>query len=76
MEEEPLKDGEILLIIDTSEWYSRYAECFSAEQVARLLKQKYWNHQLLLQDQKPKIPIGAIYKTTYEEDEARWKYMQ
>ena len=30
MEEEPLEDGEILLIIDASERYSRYAECFSA----------------------------------------------
>ena len=27
MEEEPLEDGEILLIIDASERYSRYAQC-------------------------------------------------
>ena len=30
MEEEPLEDGEILLIIDGSEQYSRYAQWFSA----------------------------------------------
>ena len=36
MEEEPLEDGEILLIIEASEQYSRCAQCFSAEQVARL----------------------------------------
>ena len=31
MEEEPLENSEILLIIDTSERYSRYSQCFSAE---------------------------------------------
>ena len=40
MEEEPLEDGEILLIIDASEQYSRYAACFSAEQAARLPEHK------------------------------------
>ena len=44
MEEEPLEDSKILLIIDTSEQYSRYAQCFSAEQAARLLKHKSWDH--------------------------------
>ena len=34
--EEPLQDGEILLIIDTRERYSHCTECFSAEQAARL----------------------------------------
>ena len=40
MEEEPLEDGEILLIIDASERYSRYALCFSTEQAARLPEHK------------------------------------
>ena len=31
IEEEPLEDGEILLIIDASAQYSRYAQCVSAE---------------------------------------------
>src|SRR5437588_12741786 len=35
LEDEPLEDGEILLIIDASERYSRYAQCFSAQQAAR-----------------------------------------
>ena len=40
-EEETLEDGEILLIIDAREQYSRYAKCFSAEQAARLSKHKF-----------------------------------
>ena len=48
MEEEPLKDVEILLIIDASELYSHYAQCFSTEQAARLPEHKSWNHQILL----------------------------
>ena len=36
LEEEPLEDGEMLLIIDASERYSRYAQCLSAEQAAIL----------------------------------------
>ena len=44
MEEEALEDGEILLIIDASEGYSRYAQCFSAEQAARLPEHKFWDH--------------------------------
>ena len=66
MEEELLEDGEILLIIDATERYSRYAQCFSAEQVARLPEHKSWDHQIPLQDRKAKIPTGAIYKTTWE----------
>ena len=31
---EPLEDGEIVLIIDASERYSRYAICFSSQQAA------------------------------------------
>ena len=30
MGEEPLEDGEMLLIMDAREGYSRYAQCFSA----------------------------------------------
>ena len=40
IEEEPLKDGEILLILDASEECSCYAEYFSAEQAARLPEHK------------------------------------
>ena len=40
MEEEPLEDGEILLIIDTSERYSRYTQCFFTKQAARLPEHK------------------------------------
>ena len=75
MKEKPLEDGKILLIIDTSERYSRYTQCFSAEQAARLSEHKSWNHQISLQDPNAKIPTGAIYKTTCEEDEALRKYL-
>ena len=68
MEEEPLEDGEILLIIDASERCSRYAQCFSAEQAARLPEHKSCDHQIPLHDPNAKIPTGAIYKTTCEED--------
>ena len=40
IEEEPLEDGEMLLIIDASERYSHYAQCISAEQAARLPEHK------------------------------------
>ena len=76
MKEEPLEDGEILLNIDASERYSRYAEWFSARQAARLPEHKSWNHQIPLQDPKAKIPTVAIYKTTWEEDKALRKYLQ
>ena len=75
MEEEPLEDSEILLIIDASERYSCYAQCFSAEQAARLPEHKSWNHRIPLQNPNTKIPTGAIYKTTCEEDEALHKYL-
>ena len=64
IEEEPLEDGEILLIIDVSERCSHYAQYFSAEQAARLAEHKPWDHQISLQDMHVKIPTGAIYKTT------------
>ena len=40
LEEEPLEDGEMLQIIDASERYSRYAQCVSAAQAARLPEHK------------------------------------
>ena len=64
MEEEPVEDGKIFLMIDASERYSRYAKCFPAEQAARLPEHKSWDHQIPLQVQNAKIPTGAIYKTT------------
>jgi len=64
LDKEPLEDGEILLIIDTSEWCSYYAQVFSTEQADRLPKHKAWDHEILLQDPNIKIPTGAIYKTT------------
>jgi len=72
----PLEDGEILLIIDSSERYSRYAQCFSTEQVARFPEHKSWRHEIPLRDPKAKIPTGAIYKTTREEDEALQTYLR
>ena len=76
MEEEPLEDGEILLIIAASKRYSRYAQCFSAKQAARLSEHKSWNHQIPLQGPNSMIPTVAICKTTWEEDEALHKYLQ
>jgi len=73
---EPLEDGEILLVIDASERYSRYAQCFSTEQAARLPEHKSWDHEIPLQDPKAKIPAGAIYKTTWAEDEALQTYLR
>jgi len=72
----PLEDGEILLIIDASERYSRYPQCFSTEQAAKLPEHKSWDHEIPVQDYKAKIPTGAIYKTTWEEDEALQTYLR
>ena len=76
MEEEPLEDGEILLIIDASERYCRYAQCFSAKQAAKVPEHKSWDHQIPLQDQNAKTPTGAIYKTSWDEDEDLRNYLQ
>jgi len=73
---EPLEDGEILWIIDASERYSRYAQCFSTEQKARLPDYKSWDNKIPLQDPKGKISTGAIYKTTWEEDKALQTYLR
>ena len=62
--EEPLQDGERLLIIDASERYSRYAQCFSAEQAARLPEHKTWDHEIPFNDPNAKAPMGPFYKTT------------
>ena len=72
---EPLENGEIVLIIDASERYSRYATCFSSQQGARLPEHKSWDHEIPLPDPQAKIPTGAVYKTTWEEDEALQKYL-
>ena len=72
---EPLEDGEIVLIIDTSERYSRYATFFSSQHAARLPEHKPWDYEIPLQDPHAKIPTGAVYKTTWEEDEALQKYL-
>ena len=76
MVEEPQDNGKILLIIETSEGYFRYAECFSTEKAARLPKHKSWDHWIPLQDLNAKIPTGAIYKTIWEEDKALQNYLQ
>ena len=76
MEEEPLEEGKILLIIDASERYSRYAQCFSAEQAARLPERKSWDHHIPLHDPNLKMPSRANCKTNEEEDEDLRKYLQ
>jgi len=76
VDKEPLEDDEILLIIDASERYSRNAQVFSTEQADRLPEHKAWDHEIPLQDPNAKIPTGAIYKTTWEEDEALQTYLK
>jgi len=73
---EPLEDDELLLIIDASERYCHYAQCFSTEQAARLCEHKSWNHEIPLQDPKAKIPTKLIYKTIWEEGEALQTYLR
>ena len=75
LDREPLEDGEIMLIIDASERYSCYATSISSQQAARLPEDTHWDHEIPLQDQQAKIQIGAVYKTTWEEDEALQKYL-
>ena len=74
-EEKPLENREMLLIIDIREQYSCYTECFAPEQGAKCPEHKSWDYQIPLQDLKVKISTVAIYKTTWEEDEALWKYL-
>jgi len=73
---EPMVDRDVLLILDVRERYSRYAQVFSGEQAARLPEHKPWDHQILLIDSNVKIPTGAIYKTTWEEDEVLQNYLK
>jgi hypothetical protein len=40
LDNEPLEDGEVMLIIDASKRYNRYAQIFSTEQAARLPEHK------------------------------------
>ena len=72
---EPLEDGEIVIINDDSERYSRYATCFSSQQAARLPEHKRCYQEILLRDPHAKIPSGVVYKTKWEEDEALQKYL-
>ena len=67
---EPLEDSEIVLIIDATERYSHYATCSSSQQAARLPEHKPCDHEIPLQAPQAKIHIGAVYKTTWEQDEA------
>ena len=76
IEEEPLEDGGIQLIIDTREWYFCYAEYIIVEQVAKLPKPKSWDQQIPLQNPTTKIPTGAIYKTKWKEDQGLHKSLQ
>ena len=75
MDLEPVEDAEIVSIIDDSERYSRYASCYSSQQAARLPEHKPGDHEIPLQDLHAKIPTGAVYKTTWETDEALQKYL-
>ena len=61
--------------MDASERYTHYATCFSSQQVARLPEHKPWDHEIPLQDPQAKIPTGAVYKTTWEQDKALQKYL-
>ena len=65
----------MVLIKDASEGYSRYTTCFSSQQAARLPEHEAWDDEIPLQDPHAKIPTGAVYKTTWEEDEALLKYL-
>jgi len=76
MESEPLKDGGVLQIIEASEHYLHYAQYFSIPQAARLPEHKSWDHEIPLQEPQAKTPIGAIYKITWEEDEALKQYLK
>ena len=76
-EEFELEEGEILLILDTRERYSRYAAVFSAKQAARLPPHTKWDHKIPLKDPNARVPGGrAIYKTTWEEKEALQRYLE
>ena len=72
---EPLVDGNIMLIIDTSKLFSRYTTSLSSQQVARLLAHEPGDHEIPLQEQHAKISEGAGYQAAGEEDEALPKYL-
>jgi len=73
---ESMLDRDVLVILDVRERYNRYAQVFCAKQAARLPEHKPWDHQIPLIDPHVKIPTGAIYKTTWEEDEALQNYLK
>ena len=72
---EALEDDDIVCIIDDRERYSCYATSSSSQQAARLPKHKLWYHEILLCDPHAKLPIGVVYMTTWEEDEALQNYL-
>ena len=76
LEEDPIEEGDILMMIDATERYHKYATVFSSEQASRLPERKSWDHEIRLRDPNSKIPSGAIYKTTWEEDLALQKYLE
>ena len=61
-----MEEGDILLIFDAANRYSRYAQVFFKKQAARLPKHSQWDHQIPLKDSNAKISARdhAIYKTT------------
>ena len=72
-----LEEGEILLMLDARDRYSRYAQVFSKEQAARLPNHTKWDHTIPLKDPNAKVPSGRlIYKTTWEEKEALEEYLR
>ena len=63
---ELLEHGEIGLIIDASERYSRYATCFSSQEAARLPEYKPLYDEIPLQDPHTKMATGEVHDTTWE----------
>ena len=64
-----------MLIIDARERYSRCATYFSCLQAPRLPVHKLWDQNIPLRDPHARIRTGAVYKTTWEEDEELHKYL-
>ena len=58
---ETLEDGEIVLMLDASERYSRYTTCFAFQQAARYPEHKPWDHEIPLPDPQAPISTGAVY---------------
>ena len=75
MDLKPLEDGDIELIIDASELYSHYTTCISSQEAARLPVQKLSDHEIPLQGSQAKMSTVAVYRTSWEVDEALQKYL-